>query len=371
MTAINEEVILHFLNDDQEKLERLADYGLLYKNKSQISIDSRLQEFLEEYMEVDETVHILYIQENLDKIKELQSYFLKESNNRKKEEYLLKIKKHLRHITRSTLSNVKTLRTNTYDTYKLESNFEIKKEKLNNIRSQRDSLQGVLKAVNRILDNELFFRTAADDELLSVVHQLRVALNNSYHNLIEIQQQIIEYLNHIERRVQVVDKVLRLKSLRNKHHLKERTNFYDVITKFKGLPFKKSDTIRTRLPIHEMSENEKVHNLIFKVQKKLKDLKLLRQNVAGEIGDDALKNKESIENIINLFTLKNIFLGKQQDLFVFIMHHNFTEEVTKKERIRLYCRLASLYEKDFDFSHQTAFYEDMEYALVYPGNNNC
>ena len=52
------------VDHDTEKLERLAAFDLLFRNQSQISLESRLQEFFEEFLEVDETVHVLYIQEN-------------------------------------------------------------------------------------------------------------------------------------------------------------------------------------------------------------------------------------------------------------------------------------------------------------------
>ena len=369
MTVVDAEMLLPFLDDDHEKLERLADYELLYWDKSHISLNGRLQEFFEEFLEVDETVHVLYIQENLDKIREFQSYYLKEHNSGRKDEYLLKIKNHLRRIIRTTLMNVKTLRTNTDDTYKSETNFEIKREKLNNIREQRDGLEGVLKAVEKLLDDELFFRTAADDELLLIVHHLRVALHESYHNLIEIQQQIIEYLNHIEKRVEVVEKVIRLKALRDKHYLKEQTNIYDLVARIEDLPVKRNEPVRTRLSVRKMSDREEMHQLIFKVREKLKNFQLLQQNVAGEITSEALKNQEAYENIVNLPLLKNIFMGKQLDLFAFILHHDFSKEVSESERIKLYCRLASLYEADLNFTEDTAHWNGLEYALIYPKSN--
>ncbi len=198
MTQIQEELILPLVDLDTEKLERLAAFDLLFRNQSLISLDSRLQEFFEEFLEVDETV-ISLIQENLDQIKKNQSYYLKESQVVKKEKYLTNIKKHLRRIRQTTQQNVRTLRSNTDETYKTETNFEIKKEKLTNIRNQRDSLEGVVKTVERVLQDDLFFKSSADAELLLIIHQLRKTLNDSIHNLIEIQQQIIQYLNHIER----------------------------------------------------------------------------------------------------------------------------------------------------------------------------
>lgn len=152
---------------------------MLFRNQSQLSLDTRLQEFFEDFLEVDEDVHVLYIQDHLNQIKNNQSYFLKERVSSKRDQYLVKIKKNLRSIIRITLMNVKTLRNNTDETYKTETNFEIKREKLNDIRNQRDALEGVIRAVERLLAEELLFKSAADDELLMIVHQLRVPIKSS------------------------------------------------------------------------------------------------------------------------------------------------------------------------------------------------
>ena len=367
MFPIQEEMVLPLVEHDTEKLERLAAFDLLFRNQSQISLESRLQEFFEEFLEVDETVHVLYIQENLNQIKINQSYYLKENQAIKRDQYLIRIKKHLRRITQITLQNVKTLRNNTDETYKTETNFEIKKEKLTNLRSQRDELEGVIKAVDRLLLDDLFFKTAVDAELLIIVHRLRLALNESIHNLIEIQQQIIEYLNHIEKRVQIVEKVFRLKMLRDKHYLKERTNFYQVVNSIQDLPVRKTEGFRTRLSINDILNDEVKRTLVLKVRGKLRNQKLIALNTAGDIPDDAFHSQEQFEEVANLHSLKRIFMGKNQDLFTFILHHQFRNEVSVESRIRLFCKLASLFETEFVFSDETGKFENLEYAMIYPG----
>jgi hypothetical protein len=367
MFPIQEEMILPLVDHDPEKLERLAAFDLLFRSQSQISLESRLQDFFEEFLEVDETVHVLYIQENLNQIKINQSYYLKENQANKRDQYLIRIRKHLRRITQITLQNVKTLRNNTDETYKTETNFEIKKEKLTNLRNQRDELEGVIKAVERLLQDDLFFKTAFDAELLIIVHRLRIALNDTIHNLIEIQQQIIEYLNHIEKRVRVVEKVFRLKMLRDKHYLKERTDFYQTVFSSRDLPLKKPEGTRTRLSLNDLINDDEKLNLVLKVRDKLKYQKLIKQNRAGDIPDEAFQSQDCYEEVANLHSLKRIFMGKNQDLFSFILHHQFHNEVPVEMRIKLFCRLASLFEAEFTFSEEIGKFENLEYAMIYPG----
>lgn len=366
MFPVQEEMVLPFVDHDTEKLERLAAFELLFRNQSQVSLESRLLEFFEEFMEVDETVHVLYIQENLNQIKINQSFYFKENHAGKRDQYLVKIKKHLRRINQITLQNVKTLRNNTDETYKTETNFEIKKEKLKIIRSQRDALEGVVKAVQRVLKDDLFFKSASDAELQLIVHRLRMALNDSIHNLIEIQQQIIEYLNHIEKRVQVVEKVLQLKMLRDKHYLKERTDFYQIAGSGVDLPLRKPEAFRNRLSVQKLLNDEEMQQLVLKVRAKLLNRKIMAGNRAGNLSEEAFATLEQVEDTFNLHALKRIFTGKNQDLFSFIMYHQFKKELHVSQRIQVFCRLATLFEGEFHFSDKTGYFGNLEYAIIYP-----
>lgn len=113
MAEVSEEAVLELVDASSEKLERMAGYGLLVRTPGHVKLSDQLEDFFSEYMEVDETVHVLYIQENLSEIRKLKDYWLKD----RQERYLLKIRKHLRGIIRITVLNVKTLRNNMEETY--------------------------------------------------------------------------------------------------------------------------------------------------------------------------------------------------------------------------------------------------------------
>ena len=361
MTAVSEEAVLEMVDGSAEKLERLAAYGLLVRTPGMVGLDSQLQDFFSEYMEVDETVHVLYIQENLNEIKKLQSYWLKD----RQERYLLKIKKHLRGIMRITALNVKTLRGNMEETYTTESNFEMKREKLKEVRTKRDELDGVIRAVEKMLADDLFFRAASDEELLQVVHRLRVMLRESRDNLIEVQHKVIAYLNYIEKRAAVVDKVLRLKMLKDKHYLQEQTNFHWLAQRNEDLPLMKIEPLRSRLSIADLQEDELMHELVLRVRAKLKHWNQVAQNRAGEMPESAFAGEELAEHRINLFALKNSFLKRSGDLFSFVMEYDFKEPMGDVQRIGVFCQLASRFVDELSFSDEMRSVDGLDVAMVY------
>lgn len=222
----------------------------------------------------------------------------------KKERYLVRIKKHLRETTRIAALNVKTLRNNMEETYKTESNFELKREKLEDVRSQRDALEGVIQAVEQMLEDDLFFRSASDEELLQILYRLKMMLRESRHNLIEVQHQVITYLNYIEKRAAVVDKFLRLKVLRDKHYLRQQTDFYGLVEKNTDFPLRKAEPLRSRLSIASLQQEESMQELVLRVRRRINVRNRLAENRAGAIPESAFDREELAERQLNLAALK-------------------------------------------------------------------
>ena len=92
MVSVHTDTIMPMIDNDPQILERLDRYEIVHAQKSKISLNGRLREFFEDFMEADETIHVLYIQENLEKIRENQTYFMREPSPQTRERYLLKIK---------------------------------------------------------------------------------------------------------------------------------------------------------------------------------------------------------------------------------------------------------------------------------------
>lgn len=367
---IDVDMLMPFLDDDEEKLNRLVAHGIIGREKLTVYLDSRIREFFEEFLEVEEDVHVLYIQEYLDKIKEHKNYYLKSHREQKQQEHRQKIKHYLRRIIKVTVSNVKALRKNTEETYKGEVDFDVKKEKLTNLREQRDRLEGLLRAVENLLADDIFFKNAVDDELLYIIHLTKNVLHESRHNLLEIQQQIIEYLNQAMLRTEIIEKVLKLKSLKDKFQLRERSDFEEKAAQLPGLPASKREQFQSRLSLHAIFENEAIQDLIRKVQQKGTAKNKNLRETASPLHPDELDEKKDTRNTINLKQLLNMFQARNQDLFSFVMEYEHEEPLSESERISLYCKLASQYAESLTFTNRTASWNSLEYAVIYPENFN-
>ena len=85
------------------------------------------------------------------------------------------------------------------NTYKTDPNYKNKKAKLKHLDEKRDGIKLQIIEAEKVIENQAaFFKIAMDADLRIVVDDLRYDLNESSHNLIEIEKQIIEYLNLID-----------------------------------------------------------------------------------------------------------------------------------------------------------------------------
>lgn len=98
------------------------------------------------------------------------------------------------------MRNVIDLKRNIDSTFKNEPNYQIKKKKLVRLDEKRRDIEALIRVSEELLvtEEDRFFRRVPDDELVLVLANVRIQLNECFHNLIEIQKQIISYLNRIE-----------------------------------------------------------------------------------------------------------------------------------------------------------------------------
>ena len=93
-----------------------------------------------------------------------------------------------------TVRNVIDLKRNIDNTYKNEPNYRVKLSKLNNLDEKRKNIELLINRSEDIIDNAqpVFFRVAMDTQMRIVVNDVKLQLNDSYHNLIEIEKQLPE-----------------------------------------------------------------------------------------------------------------------------------------------------------------------------------
>lgn len=362
------EYALDLVENNDNKLQYLIERSVLRQNGNNLEIDDLYLQFFEQVLEANEEINTSYINENLEKVKQNIDYYFNEQNEQRKYEYLRVIKNTLRKIGIITLRNVVDLKRNIDNTFKSEPNYKNKRAKLINLDGKRKDITKLIEQTEYLIteDDITFFKTATDEELSRIIVQLKLQLQKCTHNLIEIERQVIDFLNQIQQQSGVVEKLRQIKYLKDQFILETSTNIKEVLATNNSVIFEPNPSYPLKLSLEYLQTSEEAFASIQKIAKRLKSGVKLKQPVADKISDEYLETQIEEEVQINLEEVKNGFVAGSHNLFDFVMNYNFAKNVSFEERVTIYCQMVSQYENAFEITDQFAEKEEIEFAMIYP-----
>lgn len=352
---------------DENRLTFLIERSVIRENGGFLELDDQFLEFFEQVLDVNEEINLSYIDENIKNIRENIDYFLNETNENKKYSYLRIIKKIFRKTGIITLRSVVDLRRNIENTFKNETNYKNKQLKLENLDSKRRVVENLIShTLNLINEDEItFFNRALDEELNRIIIDLKNQLGECSHNLIEIEKQIIDYLNQIKLQGKFLEKLRKLKYLKDHFTIEVETDIKQLLTIKNQVIFETRIIEPLNLSLDTLRESEKVFETIKRVAKNHKNRKHFKPVLADRISDEYLENNIQEEIQINLEEIINRFIPTSDNLFNFIMNYDFTKEVDFNERVTIFCQIISQYEKELIIENDFQKTNDIEYAIVH------
>jgi hypothetical protein len=146
-------------------------------------------------------------------------------------------------------------------------------------------------------------------------------LNECSHNIIEIQKQIIEFLNQIKYQGNLVEKIRKVKYLKDQFTIRATTDIESLIVNNNAVIFENNPSYPLKLSVAYLQESSEVKESIEKIAKKIKSNVIVKLVTAGTISDEYLENSTIIlkrletvfllQAIIYLILLCNIHLLKK------------------------------------------------------------
>ena len=359
---------LELVDYNEDRLHFLINYSIIRQNGNFLEIDDQFLQFFEQVLEVNEEINVGSINNYIQHVKENILYYLKENNENRRYEYLRKVKNALRKIGNVTLRNVVDLKRNINNTFKNEPNYSVKKAKLENHDRKRSDINILIEQTYKLISEEeqTFFKTAQDEELNRIITYLKLQLNECRHNLIEIQKQIIEFLNQIKYQSGVIEKIRQLKYLRDQFTIRAATDIDAILQQQDVLVFETNPTYPLKLSLDNLQSDSDAFNSIDKVSKKIRSAAKVKLPLAGNIQSQYLEPAEIEEFQINLEEVRNSFLASGNNLFDFIQGYHFDKLLSFEEKVTVYCQMISLYGSYFNLTEQYHQQMEVEYAMVYP-----
>ena len=369
LLSFNYDYALELVDFDADKITALTDYSVVRQNGNNLELDDLYLQFFEQVMEVNEEINASYINEHIQSIKQNIIYYLQENDEGRKYGYLKQVKHALRKIGVIALRNVVDLNRNVDNTFKNEPNYKIKKTKLEHLDDKRSTIYALIEHTDRLVSGEeeqTFFKVAADEELNRIIIILKLQLNECRHNLIDIQKQIIEYLNRIKHQSGIIEKLRQIKYLKDQFELRSKSDIKDILNANTAVIFEPNPTYPLNIPLEQLQVDNDALDIIRKVAKRMRSNVKSNQPLAEGISDEYLETQVQEEVQINLDEVKNGFLAGGHNLFDFICNYDFGREVSFDECITIYCQMVSQYDMLFKITEAYNSKEDVEYAMIYP-----
>lgn len=362
------EYALDLVDNQDGRIQYLVDRSVIRQNGNFLEIDDQFLQFFEQVLEVNEEINTSYINENIQNVRQNVIYYFSESNEQRKYNYLRVIKNALRKLGIITLRNVVDLKRNIETTFKNEPNYKIKKSKLENLDKKRKDISALIEQTERLVseDELTFFKSALDEELNRIIIILRIQLGKCTHNLIDIEKQIIDYLNQIKYQSNVIEKLRLIKYLKDQFILQTSTDIDSLLYQNNSVIFERNPSYPLKLSLDYLQSDEDAFLSILKVAKNVNIGINLKRPIADKISNEYLETQLEEEIQINLEEVKNGFIASSYNLFEFILNYNFSKVVSFDERVTIYCQMISQYETNFEITQTFQENKEIEFAMVYP-----
>lgn len=355
------------LDGDENKLRFLISHGVIEQTGNTLELDDNYLHFFENVLEVNEDINVESVRQYIGRLRlAIDSYLAAESDLRRRQ-FLNDTRHTLRSINQTTRRNIIDLKRNVENTYKQEPNFKLKKLRLTDFdRKSRDIVE-LIRQTEQLLDRQtVFFRTAMDAALQHTVNEVRLGLGESAHALIDIQKQIIDYLNRIEYQSRIVRKVRALKYLKDQFMIEENTNVRAVLNANNPVWMEPAARYSTKVSVSYLQNSDEALVILGNIRRQLTRRTVVRQRLSGQIDSEYLTPQQETMRVFNHQELFNAFKAQGSDLFTFVMHYDFHAVTSLEERLVLYLQLASQYTEELRFTGGMRTCRQFEYPIILP-----
>lgn len=356
---------LELVGGNETRLRRLIDYGVLVEVGNTIEIESDYLNFFEEVLNVNEEISVLSVQECINTLKEYIGYFLQETNVNRKTGYQDSVRQLLKKTGFRTLKNVVDLKRNVDNAYKQEPNYIIKKKKLLNMDEKSHSIRSMIRECEKLMDNEqAFFLMANDPHMARTCSDVKHDFVEAYHALMEIDRQIIVYINQIEQQNLLYKKIRKLKYLQDQLLIKTDTNLQQIMEESNPIWMESRQYSKIRLSLEALRENDQTAIILRRIAER-NGLKKTARTEAEPLTDEDLQEHTQSLKEVDPAEVWNAFAASSYNLFDFILRYDYKSKRNIEDHTALFCQLVILHPDECRLTGKYATYQDIEYPIIY------
>ena len=352
-----------------ESLEFLRRFGIIHENGDFVELEDVYLKFFEEVLEVNEEINVASVKESIGSLNAAIDYYQSEKNATRKWGYLKDVKRILRNIALTTLRNVIDLKRNIDNTYKNEPTFVVKKKKLVHLDEKRKDIAALINECEMVIDKKqaTFFLVAMDVELKDTVTDVKLQLKEVYHNLLELDRQIINYLNLIEYQNRLFEKVQKLKYLRDQMLLETNTDIKAKIDARNPVWMEPRPRYTLKVSLSMLRTTDTGLKILQDVAKGKSNDRLRKGNLAEPLTKEELTEQQKVLQTVDVREVKTAFMASGDNLFHFVMNYSgYRKQMADEEKLVLFCQIAAQYHDELVISEEYGRHGNIEFPFIYP-----
>jgi len=354
-----EEALENFLGRDERRLGLLLEHGVVRLSDDFLVLEDTYLRFFEEVLEVNEEINVASVKQHIDALCENIDLWLTAGTEVQKGRFMAEVVRILRNIGLSTQRNVIDLKRNIDSTYKNERDYALKRKRLEQLDVKREDIALLVKEAERVMGERPagFFGDVAGE--------VKLQLTEAYHNLLELDRQIIRYLNKIEAEQKLVEKVRRVKYLKDQLVWERQTDVLFMLQTHRPAFLEKRPKYGCLPSLEAVTGSADGLAALKEAHAALRHPALKQKTVGLPLTAADLSRTPAVRDELSTWELRSAFLGSSQDLMSFIEGYRFSAAVAPENRLNLFCRIASEYPEDLRIGPELAESANYCYPLIY------
>lgn len=363
--SMRSDMAMEYVEYRRERIQYLIDYGVIHETGNFIELESVYMQFFEEVLDVNEEINIEGVRDAIASLKEQIQYYMAESNEQRRYHYQHQVRQLLRKTGLKTLKNVIDLKRNVESAYKQEPNYAIKKQRLSNLDKKSEGIKTLIRECEKLIESEsVFFSVVADPEMERTRINVQADFTESFHNLLQIDKQIIIYLNQIEQQNKLCKKIRRIKYLKDQYRWNADTNVRQVLDAMNPVWMENRPYNITRLSLDNLRSGDEMAALLQKVASTEHIRQQSRMTAEAFSGEELAEHSAALP-LINPNEVWNAFAASSYDLFSFVLQYDYPVDRTLSDHLTLFCQLAVMHPSDCKITNKYNRYQNIEYPLIY------
>lgn len=363
-----EEAMENFFAQDERRLNLLLDHGVIRLADGVLVLEDTYLRFFEEVLEVNEEINVLSVKQHIGALTENIELWLTTGTESRRSRYIGEVIRILRSIALATRRNVIDLKRAIDGTYKNERDYAVKRKRLEQLDAKRADIALLVKESEKVIGERHpgFFGTAMDAHLKETVAAVKDSLTESYHNLLELDRQIILYLHRIEAEHKLSEKIRRIKYVKDQLVWEQATDVLFLLQTHRPVFLEKRPRYNCLPSLDALTGTADGIAALKEAHVALHHPVREKKRVQEPLTLADLCPAPAIRDGLSPFEVRSAFLGSGTDLMRFIDSYRFSEPLSEEARLTLFCRIAAEFADELRISGQYRETARYAYPIIYP-----